>query len=103
MDSGRVPFTFIGSGVVFSMGLMSLIGFKVTLLTGLIPSLLIVIGVPNSVYLLNKYHIEFRKHGNKVKALTVIIEKVGYAMFFTNLTTAVGFGVFYFYQGANAY
>ena len=52
--------------------------------------------MPNSVYLLNKYHIEFRKHGNKVKALTVIIEKVGYAMFFTNLTTAVGFGVFYF-------
>jgi len=90
------PLLFIGSGVVFSMGLMSLIGFKVTLLTGLIPSLLIVIGVPNSVYLLNKYHIEFRKHGNKVKALTVIIEKVGYAMFFTNLTTAVGFGVFYF-------
>ena len=90
------PLLIIGSGVVFSMGLMAIIGFKVTLLTGLIPSLLIVIGVPNCVYLLNKYHIEFRRHGNKIRALTVIIEKVGYAMFFTNLTTAVGFGVFYF-------
>ena len=90
------PLLIIGSGVVFSMGLMTLIGYKVTLLTGLIPSLLLVIGVPNCVYLLNKYHIEFRKHGNKIKALTVIIEKVGYAMFFTNLTTGVGFGVFYF-------
>jgi len=90
------PLLIIGSGVVFGMGLMSIIGFKVTLLTGLLPSLLLVIGVPNCVYLLNKYHIEFRKHGNKIKALTVIIEKVGYAMFFTNLTTAVGFGVFYF-------
>jgi uncharacterized protein len=71
------PLLIIGSGVVFSMGLMAIIGFKVTLLTGLIPSLLIVIGVPNCVYLLNKYHIEFRRHGNKIRALTVIIEKVG--------------------------
>ncbi|MFN3939173.1 MAG: efflux RND transporter permease subunit [Chitinophagales bacterium] len=90
------PLLIIGSGVVISMGIMSLMGFKVTLLTGLIPSLLIVIGIPNSVYMLNKYHIEFKKHGNKIKALTVIIERIGYATFFTNLTTAVGFGVFAF-------
>lgn len=90
------PLLIIGSGVVISMGLMSLMGYKVSLLTGLIPSLLIVIGIPNSVYMLNKYHVDFKRHGNKIKALTSIIERIGYATFFTNLTTAIGFGVFTF-------
>lgn len=90
------PLLIIGSGVVISMGLMSMMGYKVSLLTGLIPSLLIVIGVPNSVYMLNKYHVDFKRHGNKIKALTSIIEHIGYATFFTNLTTAIGFGVFTF-------
>lgn len=90
------PLLIIASGVVISMGLMSLMGYKVSLLTGLIPSLLIVIGIPNSVYMLNKYHMEFMRHGNKIRALTTIIEKIGYATFFTNLTTAIGFGVFTF-------
>lgn len=75
------PLLIIGSGVVISMGLMSLMGYKVSLLTGLIPSLLIVIGIPNSVYMLNKYHVDFKRHGNKIKALTSIIERIGYATF----------------------
>ena len=88
-------------GVIWTLGINGLCGFKITLFTGLMPPLMVVIGITNCIYLLNKYHDEFRKHRNKMKALQRVISKVGAAVFFINLTTAFGFGVFYF-SGSNA-
>ncbi len=81
-------------GVIWGMGILVLLGYKITLFIGLLPPLIVVIGIANCIYLLNKYHDEFKKHGNKIKALQRVISKVGLAVFITNLTTAVGFGVF---------
>jgi predicted RND superfamily exporter protein len=81
-------------GVIWCMGILVLLGFKITMFIGLLPPLLVVIGIANCIYLLNKYHEEFRRHRNKIKALQRVISKVGRAVLFTNLTTAVGFGVF---------
>lgn len=83
-------------GVVWSVGTIGLIGFKITALMGLIPPLIIVIGIPNCVYLITKYQQEFKTHGNKAKALTRVIKKVGTATLMTNATTAMGFGTFIF-------
>jgi len=83
-------------GVVWSMGILSLFGYKVTMLTGLIPPLLIVIGIPNCIFLLNKYHSEYKNHGNQIKALSRVIQKIGNAIFLTNTTTALGFATFIF-------
>lgn len=94
------PMIIVGIGVVWAMGLMVLLGFKITLLTGLIPNLIVIIGIPNCIYLLNKYHGEYRKHGNKVRALSRVIQRIGFVTFFANLTTAIGFGVFYFTDSA---
>ncbi len=94
------PILVVVVGATWAMGLIHLFGYKITLLSGLIPALIVVIGVPNCVYLLNKYHDEFRKHGNKIKALSRIIEKIGIATLITNATTAIGFGVFFFTDSA---
>lgn len=83
-------------GVVWGLGLVSLFGYKIQILLGLLPPLLIVIGVPNSIFLLNKYHEEFVAHGNQRRALEVAIEKIGQTTFLANVTTAIGFGVFAF-------
>lgn len=91
-----VPLLVIGIVVIWSVGLVGIFGFKITLLMGLLPPLLVVIGVPNCVYLLNKYHQEFRRQGEKNKALSKVIQKIGIVTFMTNTTTAIGFGVFYF-------
>ena len=85
------PLIIIGVIVVWVMGTLSLFSFKITILTGLIPSIIVVIGIPNSVYMLNKYHQDFAKHGNQMKALSTIIKKIGIVTFITNFTTAVGF------------
>ncbi|MBN2807237.1 MAG: MMPL family transporter [Prolixibacteraceae bacterium] len=88
------PALVVLSGVATAMGSMVLFGFQITILTGMIPPLLIVIGIPNSIYILNKYHQEYRLHLNKIKALKRVIMKMGNAIFLTNLTTALGFAAF---------
>ena len=84
----------IGISVIWAVGSMSLLGFKITLLTAMLPPLLIVIGIPNSVFMVNKFHSEFALHGNKIKALQRMIRKIGNATLLTNLTTASGFATF---------
>lgn len=84
----------VGIGVVWAIGTIVLLGFKITILTALIPPLIIVIGIPNCIFLLNKFHNEFSLHGNKIKAMTRVIQKVGNATFMTNATTAAGFATF---------
>lgn len=87
-----IPLIVVAFGVVLSGAALNLLGFKITSLIGLIPPLLIVIGVPNAVYMITKYHMEFARHGNQMKALTRMVFKTGKAIFLTNLTTAIGFG-----------
>jgi predicted RND superfamily exporter protein len=84
----------IGVSVVWAVGFMGLFGYKITLLTAMLPPLLVVIGIPNSVFMVNKFHGEFVIHGNKIKALQRMIRKIGNATFLTNLTTASGFATF---------
>ncbi len=86
----------VGVSVVWALGIQAMFGYKITILTGMIPPLLIVIGIPNTVFLLNKYHQEYRGHGNQIKSLQRVIQKIGNATFMTNVTTALGFGTFIF-------
>jgi uncharacterized protein len=82
--------------VIWSVGYIVLFGYKITILTGLIPPLIIVIGIPNTIFLVNKYQEEFLKHNDKMRALAVSIEKIGKTTFLANVTTFIGFFVFYF-------
>jgi len=84
----------VGIGVVWSLGTLRLFGYDLTLLTAVIPTLLVIIGVPSCIFLINKYHHEYRHHGNKTKALYRVITRIGSATFLSNLTTAIGFGAF---------
>ena len=81
-------------GVVFSLATMHLFGYKITLLNALIPPLIVVIGIPNCIYFLNKYHSAFRETGEKKKALYEMISKMGIVTLFCNIAAAIGFGVF---------
>ncbi len=86
----------VAIGVTWSLGTISLLDYKITMLSGLIAPLIMVIGIPNCVFLINKYQSEYIKHKNKVKALSVTIETIGVLLFLANITSAIGFGVLYF-------
>lgn len=86
----------VAIGVVWSVGILELFSYKITVLTGLIAPLIMVIGIPNCIFLINKYQSEFLLHGNKIKALARSIETIGVTLFLANITTAIGFAVLYF-------
>ena len=81
-------------GVMWAFGILGLLEYEITVLTALIPPLIIVIGIPNCIFLINKYQQEIKLHGNKAKSLQRVITKVGNATLMTNLTTASGFATF---------
>jgi uncharacterized protein len=82
------------TGVVWSMGTLHLLEYKITLLTVLIPPLIVVIGIPNCIYFLNKYHIAYNEDNNKQEALVHMISKMGIVTLFCNIAAAIGFAVF---------
>lgn len=81
-------------GVMWTLGILGLLKYEITVLTALIPPLIIVIGIPNCIFLINKYQHEVKLHGNKVKSLQRVITKIGNATLMTNVTTASGFATF---------
>lgn len=91
VTSVLVPLIVISVVVVWVLGTIGLLNYNITILMGLIPSIIVVIGIPNGVYLINKYHQEYAKHGNKPKALSRMVRKIGMVTFITNFTTAIGF------------
>jgi hypothetical protein len=86
----------VSIGVVWAFGFIGLFRYEITVLMALIPPLIIVIGVPNAIFLINKYQQEIKKHGNQAKSLQRVITKVGNATLMTNVTTASGFATFIF-------
>ncbi len=85
-------------GVIWAFGFIGLMRYEITVLTAIIPPLIIVIGIPNCIFLINKYQQEIKRHGNQAKSLQRVIAKIGNATLMTNVTTASGFATFIFTQ-----
>lgn len=81
-------------GVMWSFGTLGLFHYRITILTAIIPPLIIVIGITNCIFLINKYQQEIKLHHNQAKALQRVISKIGVSTMMTNLTTAAGFATF---------
>ncbi|MEI6088770.1 MAG: MMPL family transporter, partial [Bacteroidota bacterium] len=90
----------VGMGVIWSLGTIVLCGYEITLLTALIPILVVVIGIPNCIYFLNKYHTTFKEIPDKEKALVTMVGRMGIVTLFCNIAAAIGFAVFAFTKSA---
>jgi len=86
--------TVVFISVIWALGSIAFMGFELSIIMALVPPLLIVIGVPNCVFLITRYHQEYMRLDNKMRALFVMIKRIGSVTFLTNLTTAVGFVTF---------
>lgn len=84
----------VGIGVIWSVGFLQLMGYKLSILTALIPPLIVVIGIPNCIYFLNKFHTSYRETGDKREAMIDMVSKMGIVTLFCNITAAIGFAVF---------
>lgn len=95
VSSMLLSIAVVGIGVVWSLGTMVLMGYKITLLTALIPPLIVVIGIPNCIYFLNKYHVSYNETGDQREALVRMVDRMGIVTLFCNITAAIGFAVFF--------
>lgn len=84
----------VAVSIIWVVGTLVLFNYKITILTGVIPSLIVIIVIENCIYILNKYHWEYRSHGNKMRALSQVIHRIGFASLMTNAATALGFAAF---------
>jgi len=84
----------VAISIIFTLGLIGLFGYKISILTGVIPSLIVVIAIENCIYIVNKYHWEFRLHGNKILGLSRVVQRIGFASLMVNTATATGFAAF---------
>jgi hypothetical protein len=84
----------VAVSIIFTLGLIGLFGYQISILTGVIPSLIVIIAIENCIYILNKYHWEYRSHGNKIKALSRVVQRIGFASLMVNTATAAGFAAF---------
>jgi predicted RND superfamily exporter protein len=84
----------VAISIIFTLGLIGLFGFKISILTGVIPSLIVVIAIENCIYILNKYHWEYKQHGNKMLGLSRVVQRIGFASLMVNTATATGFAAF---------
>ena len=86
--------TVVAIGVIWSFATIEMFGFKISVLNALIPPLIVVIGIPNCIYFLNKFHTSYNETGDKKKSLVKMIDKMGVVTLFCNLAAAIGFAVF---------
>jgi len=86
--------TVVIIGVIWSLGALVLMGYKITILTALIPPLVVVIGIPNCIYFLNKFHTAIYETGDKKQSLVLMVERMGIVTLFCNIAAAIGFAVF---------
>jgi predicted RND superfamily exporter protein len=81
-------------GVIWSFATIQMLGYKISILNALIPPLIVVIGIPNCIYFLNKFHTAWNETGDKKKSLVMMVDRMGVVTLFCNLAAAIGFAVF---------
>jgi len=86
-----LPVSVAFLSVVWTMGLMALLGFKLTIVSVAIPVILIAIGDADSIHLLTRYQEELHHAGGKRQALLRTFTCLTQPVIYTSLSSAVGF------------
>ncbi len=104
LNATLISLAVVIMGVLWALGTMHLFGYKITLLNALIPPLVIVIGIPNCIYFLNKFHSSWQEKlleknnatigENKKAAILNMVSRMGIVTLFCNIAAGVGFAVF---------
>lgn len=87
-----LPLTAVGLTLCFLLAGMVLAEERFNLINNVLPTLIIVIGISDSIHLINRYREEIRAGEHQERAIRTTVRTMASACFFTSVTTAVGFG-----------
>ncbi len=85
------PIAVVGLTVLWQVALMTAMGRPLSILTMLLPTILFVVGMSDSVHIIERYIEALRDGLTKTRALAVTYAEVGLSTFITMLTTAIGY------------
>ncbi|HET56152.1 MAG TPA: hypothetical protein ENN33_13185 [Ignavibacteria bacterium] len=89
-----LPLATVIISTTWGLGLMSLLGIKLTLASDAMPILLLAIGSAYGIHFVNKYMEDIRRGDGKIEGIKDTISEIGMPIFLTGLTTAIGFLAF---------
>jgi predicted RND superfamily exporter protein len=87
-----LPLAGVGFAVVWSLGLMGLTGTPISLMTGVLPVVLVAVGSAYAIHVVSRYVDERRLCDDRREATRRAVSRVGLPVLFAGLTTVVGFG-----------
>ncbi|GAB4292272.1 MAG: MMPL family transporter [Myxococcota bacterium] len=88
-----LPISVVLFSVSFTLGAMKVAGGNLNIMTHILPILILIVGVSNSIHFIGRFYYELEKGKNKRESLIEAIIHLTIACFMTSITTAVGFAV----------
>ncbi len=86
-----LPFSAVLIADFWALGIMGALGLTINIVTYIVPTLVLIIGVADSIHILVKFHEELIRGRDKREAIRITVQKIGSAIMLTSVTTSVGF------------
>ncbi|NPV54731.1 MAG: RND family transporter [Firmicutes bacterium] len=80
------------TSIVWTVGLMAALGYNITMVSMILPIILIAMGSAAGIHILNRFHEEVNKGLQPDIAIADVVVELTNPILMTSLTTAVGFG-----------
>lgn len=86
-----IPTLIVLISILWTLGFMKIIGKDIDLMITVLPTIIFVVGMSDSVHVLTKYLQELRNGRDKNEAIKYAFKSIRLATFLTALTTSIGF------------
>ncbi|MFH1812251.1 MAG: MMPL family transporter [Pseudomonadota bacterium] len=87
-----LPLAAVGVSILWSMAMIVVLGHPINIINNILPTLLFVIGISDSIHLLSRYREELALGRSHHDALSTMFRSLLLACLLTSVTTAVGVG-----------
>ena len=86
-----LPILVVGISLVWTIGFMAITGKPLDMLTNLLPSIMFVVGVADTIHLITRYQQDLQSGLEPLPAMGATLKEIGMAILLTSVTTAIGF------------
>lgn len=86
-----VPILTVAIGTVWTLGIMSIAGIPLSIMTTVVPTILIAVGSAYGIHIVNRFNFDTREQPDKDRAISSTIRHTGIAVLMAGLTTMAGF------------
>ncbi|TGE28490.1 efflux RND transporter permease subunit [Hymenobacter metallicola] len=86
-----LPLVVVMGAIIWGLGLMSACGVSIDLMTALLPIMLFVVGMSDTIHIITRYSTELGYGASKKDSLLIALKESGFGSGLSALTTSIGF------------